>query len=126
MRVFRVDRIVDAKLKSETFTPPAEFNSLEFLIQSFATIPDRWNVEVVLQTTLEQASKEIPPGLGILEQRTDGVLFRTAVGDIEWMARFLVGLGCPLIVRQPPELRTAFEKLATEILQFARSDGSSS
>ncbi len=126
MRVFRVDRIVDAKLKSETFTPPAEFNSLEFLIQSFATIPDRWNVEVVLQTTLEQASKEIPPGLGILEQRTDGVLFRTAVGDIEWMARFLVGLGCPLIVRQPPKLRTAFEKLATEILQFARSDGSSS
>jgi predicted DNA-binding transcriptional regulator YafY len=121
-RVFRVDRIVDAQPQREAFTPPADFNSLEFLFQSFANIPDRWTVEVILKTTREQATKDIPPGLGTLEENADGILFRTAVGDIDWMARFLVGLGCPFVVHQPPELRAALASLAMQILDCAKSD----
>jgi predicted DNA-binding transcriptional regulator YafY len=121
MRVFRLDRISEVKVRTETFAPPENFNSLEFLIQSIASMPDRWNVEVILKTTLERASSQIPRGMGTLEQHPDGVLFCTAVPDIDWMARFLVGLGCPVVVCQPPELRTAFEKLAAEVLQFAKA-----
>lgn len=121
LRVFRLDRIGEVKVRTETFTPPENFNSLEFLIQSIASMPDRWDVEVILKTTLEQATSQIPRGMGILEQHPDGVLFSTAVPDIDWMARFLVGLGCLVVVCQPPELRTAFERLAVEIMGFARS-----
>jgi predicted DNA-binding transcriptional regulator YafY len=121
-RVFRLDRIADVELQREMFIPPADFDSLDFLFQSIAAIPDRWNIEVLLKTTLEQAAEGIPPGLGTLAQHPNGILFRAAVGDIDWMARFLAGLGCPLVVHQPPELKTAFERLAAAILHFARSD----
>ncbi len=121
-RVFRLDRIVDVELQHETFIPPADFDSLGFFYQSIAAIPDRWNIEVLLKTTLEQVAERVPPELGTLVQYPNGILFRAAVGDIDWIARFLVGLGCPLVVHQPPELKTAFERLAAAILHFAGND----
>jgi len=124
LRVFRVDRIVDAKLQSETFVAPEDFDSLEFLFQSFAEIPDQWNVEVILATSLEHASKAIPRGMGTLEQQLDGVRFRTGVDDLDVLARFLVGLGVPVVVCEPRELRTAFEKLAAEILRYSLPEDS--
>jgi predicted DNA-binding transcriptional regulator YafY len=119
IRVFRVDRIIDAHLQNDTFTAPQGFDSLEFLLQSFAEMPDRWNIEVILKTSLEQAAKGIPRGMGTLAQLPDGIRFCTAVGDIDWMARFLVGLGVPVVIRQPPELRSAFRNLAADILSYS-------
>jgi predicted DNA-binding transcriptional regulator YafY len=121
-RVFRLDRITRIEAGRETFTPPADFDSLAYLIQSIQTIPDRWAVEVVLKTTFDQAAKAIPAGMGVLESHPDGLLFRTEVPDMDWMARYLVGLGFPVIVCQPPELRAAFERLAMDILGYARPD----
>ncbi|MEP7284704.1 MAG: YafY family protein [Chloroflexota bacterium] len=122
IRIFRLDRVTRVYVRQDTFIPPVDFNSLTYLFESFANIPDRWNIEVILKTTLEKAAGAIPSGLGSLIEQPQGVLFKTAVGDIDWMARFLVNLGFPVCVCQPPELRTAFERLALEILQFARSE----
>lgn len=120
IRVFRLDRVVDVSLTDDTFTPPVNFDSLEYLIHSFAVIPDQWTVEVILQTTPEQARQKIPPALGLIEPHEDGVLLHTEISDLDWMARYLVGLGFPLAVCEPPELRVAFERLALEIAQYAQ------
>ncbi|MBZ0287919.1 MAG: YafY family transcriptional regulator [Anaerolineae bacterium] len=118
VRVFRLDRIGEARTLDATFTPPPDFDALDYLIGSIATMPDRWRVEVILQTTLEQAAGRVPRGMGTLEAHENGVLFRTGSEDIDWMARYLVGLGFPLTVRQPPELRAAFARLAARIVNF--------
>ena len=120
IRIFRLDRISDVHLLNDTFTPPENFDSAGYLMHSIATIPDRWMVEVILGTTLEQAAKAIPRGLGVLESHPDGVLLRTGSQDIDWMARYLVNLGFPLTICQPPELRAAFERLAATILEAAK------
>jgi predicted DNA-binding transcriptional regulator YafY len=120
IRVFRLDRISDAQSLPGTFSPPADFDSLRYLLDSFANMPDRWQVEVILATTLEQAEKVIPPGMGILTPDPAGVKLRTGSQDIDFIARYLVGTGIPLTICQPPELRQAYERLAASILETAR------
>jgi predicted DNA-binding transcriptional regulator YafY len=118
---FRLDRIAQVERLPETFTPPPDFDALAYLIQSIQTIPDDWDVEIILKTSHEKAAQAIPIGFGKLEPHSDGVLFRTSVDNLDWFARYLVGLGFPVTVCQPPELRAAFERLSEEILASARS-----
>jgi predicted DNA-binding transcriptional regulator YafY len=120
IRIFRLDRIIEAVLLDEIFTPPPDFDSAAYVMHSIATMPDRWMVEVILETTLERATKAIPRGLGLLELHPEGVLLRTGSQDIDWMARYLVSLGFPVTICHPPELRTAFEQLAQQIAEWAR------
>ncbi|MEO8394055.1 MAG: YafY family protein [Chloroflexota bacterium] len=119
IRIFRLDRIAAMELEPATFAPPEHFDSLAYLLQSFALIPDRWEVEVILKTTLDSARRAIPAGLGVLEAHRDGVRLCTSIASLDWMARYLVGLGFRVLVCQPPELRAAFEQLAVEIASFA-------
>lgn len=117
MRVFRLDRVVEAELRPETFARPPDFDALAFLAHSFATMPGTWAVRVRLELPLEQARQRLAPELGTLE--ADGetaTLLRCYSENLDWMARFLVGLGCPLTVLQPPELREALRSLARTIL----------
>jgi predicted DNA-binding transcriptional regulator YafY len=120
IRVFRLDRIGTAALLDETFTPPADFDALDYLMHSISTIQDRWMVEVILHTTLEQAASVIPRGMGVLETHADGVCFRTGAQDIDWLALKLLSFGFPLTICDPPDLRWAFERLAASILAMAR------
>jgi len=43
----------------------------------------------------------------------------TYTQSLDWMAHFLVNLRCPLVVREPPELREALRAVAAEIVQLA-------
>ncbi len=56
----------------------------------------------------------------MLEETSDGVLPRAEVreaGDLAWMASLLAGLGCPLVVRRPPELRDALRTHAARLAE---------
>lgn len=121
-RVFRLDRVQQVELRAETFSPPTDFPILEYIVQSFAAIPDTWNVEVLLLTSLEDVERKIPPGLATLEpvQLTRGIRLSASINDLTWMARFLISLGCPFIIQQPTELRSALQQLAYEMLQMAQ------
>ncbi|MBA2681613.1 MAG: YafY family transcriptional regulator [Ktedonobacteraceae bacterium] len=124
-RVFRLDRVQAVEMRAETFSPPANFPLLEYIIQSFAAIPDTWDVEVLLLTSLEEARLKVPPGLATLEVApcVQGVTLFTSIHDLNWMARFLIGLGCPFIIEQPAELRSALRELANEMIQIAQLTG---
>ncbi len=119
LRVFRLDRIMQAELRNETFTRPPDFDSLAYVMRSLANTPTTWAVEVLLETTLEEAQQYVPPVIATLEQVSEGVMLRCSVGHLEWIAHFLSGLGCPFIVLQPPELRDELHKLAARIAEMA-------
>ncbi|HLG79305.1 MAG TPA: WYL domain-containing protein, partial [Ktedonobacteraceae bacterium] len=55
-----------------------------------------------------------------LEQHAQGVVLSASINSLEWMARFLAGLGCPFTVRQPIELKGALQGLASELIQMAQ------
>jgi predicted DNA-binding transcriptional regulator YafY len=122
-RVFRMDRILQAELRDETFERPADFDSLGFVMRSLANTPTTWAVEVLLETTLDEAQQYVPPVIATLEQSSDGVIFRCSVGHLEWLAHFLSGLSFPFIVHQPIELREELQKLSARIAEMATRTG---
>ena len=121
VRVFRLDRVRHVEPAGATFDPPVGFDGLDYVVRSFAAIPDTWDVEVLLHTTLEEARRNVPASLALLEQRPVGVWLRASINDLDRMARTLVGLACPLAIHRPPELRAALRRLAGEIAQLADS-----
>jgi predicted DNA-binding transcriptional regulator YafY len=119
VRVFRLDRVRDATPEDATFTRPSDFDSLAYVLDSLATAPWSWSVEVLLETTLEDAQRRIPPGNAIIKSVDGGVLVQLGVDRLDWMARTLMLLECRFVVRQPPELRDALRKLAAEAAALA-------
>jgi predicted DNA-binding transcriptional regulator YafY len=112
LRTFRLDRIQSTEIRTETFKRPPDFDSLAHVLQSISNTPATWHVDVLLETTLENAQHVVPPALATLNQENKGIRFRCYVEKLDWIAYVLLGLGCPFIVRQPPELRNALRELA--------------
>ncbi len=119
VRVFRLDRTLSAEMREETFVAPEDFDVLAHVTRSIAMMPTTWLVDVLLETTLEQARHMISPTLATLEQEEGGVAMRCYVQQLEWFAPTLVDLRCPFIVRKPDELRTVLLRLAEQIAQMA-------
>lgn len=118
-RVFRLDRIRRLEVCEERFTPPANFDCLAYTIQAFAAMPSRWLAEVLLQTRLPQIRDAVPATFATLAETPSGILLRAYDEDLAHTARFLVSLGCPFQVLQPPELVDELRMLAKSILMLA-------
>jgi predicted DNA-binding transcriptional regulator YafY len=111
MRVFRLDRVTSMEVIPETFVRPAGFDSLTFVTQSLAMTPWGWEVEVLLETTLETVERQMPPGWAILEEVPGGIVLRGQYDPLDWIAAQLLLLNCPLTVRKPQELINALRVL---------------
>ncbi len=119
VRVFRVDRVLDVTIQEETFSRPAEFDSLRHVLDALASAPWGWEVEVLLETTLEDAQRRVPPGGAVLEAVSGGVALRGNFEQLDALARTLLMLHCPFVVRRPAELRLALRRLAEEVAGLA-------
>ena len=104
------------------FARPEGVDPLAQVQQSIATAPWPWTVEALLELPLRQARSRVPPTVGTLEQRPEGVLLRFGADELEWAARYLVGLGCRFTVCRPPELRQALHRLASELAEDAAKE----
>jgi predicted DNA-binding transcriptional regulator YafY len=121
LRVFRLDRVDHIALRDETFTQPADFDCVAYLQRALASTPGTWEVEVLLQITLQEARMCVPPVLATLDQTAEGVVLRCHVQHLAWFAHFLSGLGCPLVIRRPGELRDELLKLAAATVRLAEA-----
>ncbi len=119
LRSFRLDRIVSVASQEATFVPPLDFDCLDFVTRSLPMVPATWLVDVLLETTLEEARGMVSPTIAILEQEAHGVAFRAYVAHLDWVAYELAGLRCPFVIRNPPELRDAMRTLAENIKAMA-------
>jgi predicted DNA-binding transcriptional regulator YafY len=107
--------VLHAEPCEERFARPDGFDSLAYVVRSLANAPGTWSVEVLLKTTFDQARQHVPSAMATLEPDSGGVALRCHIENLDWIARFLVGLGFPLVVRRPDELRDALRRLAAEI-----------
>lgn len=121
IRLFRVDRILDAALLDETFARPAGLDSPAAVLSAAANTPgDEWSVEVLLEAGSEDVSWQLPPVGLALDQTEGGTLLRCSTWNLDWMARVLAGLECSFYVRRPEELRQALQRRAEEISALAK------
>jgi predicted DNA-binding transcriptional regulator YafY len=120
IRMFRLDRIMLLEPRNESFSKPLDFNCVDYVLQSLATIVWGWPIEVHLELSLEEARRRVAPDMGTLEPTRGGVLLRTQADALDFMARFLVQIDCPFRVLHPPELRDAVRQLAKRLSRYAR------
>src|SRR5258708_1504874 len=122
-RLFRLDRILQVEVTGETFSRPADFRALAAIQHALASVPRVWQVEVWLETTLEEIQHKTRLSKAQFEEVHNGVLLRGDVEDLPWMARFLAGLGVPLIIHHPAELRTVLRQYALTLASYAEHIG---
>lgn len=120
-RLFRLDRILHIEVTGETFSCPAEFQALEVVQQALASVPRTWQVEVWLEITLEEIQRKTRLAKAHFEEVENGILLRGDVEDLPWMAHFLAGLGVPLVIHRPPELRLALQQYALTLAGYAHA-----
>ena len=119
LRTFRIDRMVTVEQLDQSFERPIDFDALQHVHSVFATMPGTYPVEIVLQTTLEQARQLLPPAAGSLEEAADGVIWRREAYELESIAHLLLRFNFPVTIRQPTELRDIMRHLAKKALSMA-------
>src|SRR6266851_2371420 len=122
-RLFRLDRIKQVEVTSETFSPPVNFDALAALQRALASVPRVWQIEVWLETTLEEVQRQTRFPKAMFEEMDNGVILRVDVEDLPWMARLLAGLGIPFIVHRPLELRDVLGQYARTLARYAKRSG---
>lgn len=119
LRTFRLDRVAALETLEQTFTRPENFDVLAHVLRSISSWPDAPQIEVLLETTLDYAQQHIPAVMGTLEPAAEGVIFRRAATQLEWVVFLLIHLDCPVHIIQTEELRQAVRQFATRALQIA-------
>jgi predicted DNA-binding transcriptional regulator YafY len=119
IRTFRLDRMLDAELLGETFTPPNDFDTREHIERALAATPGIYRVEVLFRATLAEIQPHIPSAMGEFISVDEGVRFVCFVQHLEWVTGFLAGVPFPMKIIAPDELRVEMHRLierATESL----------
>ena len=115
-RLFRLDRVLCVEALGTTFERPPGLDTPEGVLGALAaTRGGRWSVEVLLETTLDEARVQAPMVGVALEEVPGGVVMRSSTSDLDWMAHVLCGLSFPFAIREPPELRDALRRRVAEI-----------
>ncbi|HEX6387574.1 MAG TPA: WYL domain-containing protein [Anaerolineae bacterium] len=122
LRTFRLDRIIALEPSEHFFERPEDFDVLGHVLSSLASGPETNQVEIIMKTSMERAQQAIAPIMGTLEQSEEGILFRRAAYQLEWVAHFLITLDFPVFVRQPVELRDMLRQMATKALQIVSNE----
>ena len=123
-RLFRLDRLLAAEILEQGFERPQELDAPGAVLQAVVNAHGRWQVEVLLQTSMESAREQVSPMVASLEEMEGGVLMRCTTDSLDGMARILAGLFCPFVVRKPAELGEALGRHAEEIARLAgRTEG---
>ena len=120
IRVFRVDRILSARLGLEPAPVPPGFDAVAFVSRSLARVPWRWEVELVADASMEEVRRDIPATVAEIEERSDGVLVRLRAEDLPGAARMLAAVSWAFVILKPAELTTALREHAEALLRISR------
>jgi predicted DNA-binding transcriptional regulator YafY len=115
VRTFRVDRVLSVEQGQETYEVPGDVDPVQHVTRSLAGVPYRHEVEVVLETTLDQARRRVPASTATLTETDGGVLMVTRAEHLDGMAQMLAGLGWPFTIRRPDELRAAVREFSDRL-----------
>jgi predicted DNA-binding transcriptional regulator YafY len=118
LRTFRLDRVTVLEPLETIFERPADFNTLDHVLQSLSTWEGTDQIEVLMDTTLEHAQQLASSVMGTVEATEHGILFRRAAYQLEWIAGFLLMLDFPIQVLRPVELREMIRRMGQRAYQI--------
>jgi predicted DNA-binding transcriptional regulator YafY len=118
-RTFRLDRMRKTHPLEERFHKNEEFDFRAYAIEYLENTKAKWRVRVVFESELARVRRRIPSSWGTLTKVEESVAFDWPVDDLDFAARYLMGLSLRFVVKEPPELRSALRSLAEEAGRIA-------
>jgi predicted DNA-binding transcriptional regulator YafY len=121
LRTFRVDRMRrTADEDRPAVAPPDGFDAVSHVRRSLARAPWKWDVEVVLELPLDEATPRLHGTLAELSEVEGATLLQMRVGSLDWIAGVLAGLDCGFRIHRPDELRASVRELAARLTERSR------
>ncbi len=120
-RTFRLDRMRRTLPLEERFPKDEKFDFRAYAIEYLESTRVKWRISVVFDAELSHIRRRVPASYGTFTKVDGGVAFDWATDDIDYGARYLMGLRVPFVVKEPPELREALRRLAAEASRIAES-----
>lgn len=115
-RTFRIDRVTSAELLGGRVVFDDPPDPAAMVAEAVTTAPYRWSASIRLHLPYARAVGLVRPTVGQLTAESDTTtLLRLGAHDLDWLARYLVGLTCDLEVLDPPELIDAFRALGERL-----------
>jgi predicted DNA-binding transcriptional regulator YafY len=116
-RSFRLDRIQQLQILSETFEKAENFDFEAFVKEQYNA--GGIHMEVEFQADLSTVQQKMNALYGTLTPTSTGVLLQEQYDDVESMARYLMALDLRFVIHHPPELREALLQLGERMIQIA-------
>ena len=110
-RIFRVDRIRDAQVTEETFTPPANLPLVEVRY-----LPGEDDVRATIRLTNRARWVAEYYPIEVVEDDADGLVIRFSAGDVAVIARLLLRLGGEAELVEGAGVAEALDDLRRRIL----------
>jgi len=120
-RAYRIDRVRRVDVLEDSFTPPADLDSVALLEEHLA-VGWEYDVEVVIDAALDTVSPCVPRSLGRLEP-VDAATTRLvgSTSNPAWYAEQLAALPASYRIVRCPEIRNATRVLAQRLLAASGS-----
>jgi len=115
LRTFRADRISTVALAGPAEPAEPGFDPDAYVLGMLARLPWAWEVEVVLDATVDAVSTRISPTIAELAAEGNGTQLIMRTDSLEWAAGLLAGLGAKFEIRRPDELREHVTALARRL-----------
>lgn len=116
-RSFRIDRMTAPTPTGVRFDHQDPPDPLRFVTEGMAVGGYRYQTQVLLETSLDEATRMVSPTVGVLQAAGERVRLVMGADDLEWIARYLASIPCRFTVIQPPELTEEVAALAGRLAE---------
>ncbi len=107
-RTFRADRISSAEATGHRFERVDPPDPVELVSRGMAVAPYPVQALIRIAAPPDEVADRVPPSIAVCSpDPAGGTLLELGGGDVRGLARYLAGLGLPVEVVDPPELRAA-------------------
>ncbi len=125
LRTFRLDRVAELEVRSETFPRPSNFDPRAYLRERMPFVQSQYQIDVWIDMPLEETRNTFAPWRVATEEDHGGTRLRCGRDQLQMFAAMLLGTGRRIVVHQPEELRTTFTQLAVKATEAAQPPKSS-
>ncbi|MGA9776230.1 MAG: WYL domain-containing protein [Candidatus Dormiibacterota bacterium] len=115
-RTFRVDRMFDLERTGHTFIPRNLADPGRLVAQAVTVASYRYRVVVEVAASAETVSTLVPAGASMVEPAGAQARLTFGANRLDWTAAFLIDLGLPFVVQEPPELREHLLELGRRLV----------
>jgi predicted DNA-binding transcriptional regulator YafY len=121
-RVLRIDRVLDVRRLTQTFTPPDGLDPVRMLEEQLS---QGWEheIEVLIDAPVERVQWWIPRTIGRLEPAEGGTRLLASTNELAWYAEVLSFVHAPFRVVRPQGLRDELATLADRLRNAAEAPG---